>query len=196
MSNLPTSNTPVFARLLGAFSSGVDRFSAALGNTLSWLTLLMVILVAGIVIARALFNVGSIAVQESVTYLHAIVLTLCLAYNLQQGGHVRVDVFYGRFRREQKAWVDAVGSIVFLIPFALFLLLASWRFVAHSWLIRETSADPGGLPFVFVLKTLMPLAGVLLALQALSEVARNLLIISWRNTMAESDSSHLAENPL
>jgi len=172
-----------------ALVAALDKISQTVGRTLSWLTLVMVILVATIVLMRALFNIGSIALQESVTYLHATVLMLCLGYNLQQGGHVRVDVFYSRFSAARKAWIDAIGSILFLLPFALFLLFASFTFVVNSWAIGETSADAGGLNFVYVLKTLIPISGLLLAMQAISELVRSLARISWQAP------SHAANEP-
>ncbi|WP_045856167.1 TRAP transporter small permease subunit [Teredinibacter purpureus] len=156
----------------------LDAFSLHIGRSLAWLTALMVALVALIVALRAA-GIGSIALQESVTYLHATVLMLCLGYNLQQGGHVRVDVFYGRFNPAQKAWVDALGGVFFLLPFSLFLVFTSLNFVSGAWQIGETSADPGGLPLVFLLKTLIPISGILLALQGLSEVLRALSVITW-----------------
>ena len=168
----------------------IDCINLGVGRTLAWLTLLMVLLVALIVLMRTFFGVGSIALQESVTYLHATVLMLCLGYNLQQGGHVRVDVFYGRLPAVRKAWVNAVGSVVFLLPFALFLVFASISFVTKSWAIGETSADPGGLPVVYLLKTLIPLSGILLALQAISEIFRSLIKITWQHNTAAPENNH------
>ncbi len=165
--------------------SHIDALNQFIGKSLAWLTLVMVLLVSLIVAMRTFFDTGSIALQESVTYLHALVFLLCLAYNVQQGGHVRVDVFYSRFNKPQKAWVDALGSICFLLPFALFLLIVSLNFVAKSWEISETSPDPGGLPFVYVLKTLIPIAGLLLAIQALAETLRALSTLSWVETKQE-----------
>ncbi|WP_019602575.1 TRAP transporter small permease subunit [Teredinibacter turnerae] len=157
----------------------LDKLSHAIGTTLSWLTLAMVLLVALIVILRSLLGIGSIALQESVVYLHATVLSLCLGFNVLHDKHVRVDVFYNRFTTQQKAWIDALGGVVFLLPFALFLAFVSLEFTLNAWQIRETSADPGGLPLVFVLKTLLPLAGVLLAVQAFSNVAKAVIRITW-----------------
>ncbi len=168
----------------------IDNINLGVGRTLAWLTLLMVLLVALVVLMRTFFGVGSIALQESVTYLHATVLMLCLGYNLQQGGHVRVDVFYGRLPAVRKAWVNALGSVVFLLPFALFLVFASINFVTKSWAIGETSADPGGLPVVYLLKTLIPLSGILLALQAVSEIFRSLIKITWQHNTASPENNH------
>ena len=96
---------------------------------------------------------------------------------LGQGGHVRVDIFYRRFSERGKAWVNCVGSILFLVPFCLFLVGISWAFVAQSWQILEGSPDPGGIHGVFLLKTLIPLMALNLLLQCLAELARNLLVL-------------------
>ncbi|SMF24790.1 TRAP-type mannitol/chloroaromatic compound transport system, small permease component [Alteromonadaceae bacterium Bs31] len=166
--------------------SHIDALSQFIGKALAWLTLLMVLLVALVVAMRTFLDKGSIPLQESITYMHAAVFLLCLGYNVQQGAHVRVDVFYGRFNKSQKAWVDAIGAVCFLLPFALFLMLSSLQFVANAWQISETSADPGGLPFVYALKTLIPLAGLLLALQALAEVLRALHTLCWADNSEPS----------
>ncbi|TQV82742.1 TRAP transporter small permease subunit [Exilibacterium tricleocarpae] len=137
----------------------------------------MMIITCIVVTMRYGFGLGSIALQESVTYLHACVFLLGAAFTLKRDGHVRVDIFYRRFSARGRAWVDSLGTLVFLLPVCGFLLAASWDFVATSWAIREVSPDPGGIPAVFVLKTLLPLAAVTLALQGLAEIARNLLLL-------------------
>lgn len=165
----------------------LDTLNRRVGQLLAWLTLAMVVLVATVVLMRTVVGTGSIALQESITYLHATVLMLCLGYNLQQGAHVRVDVFYGRFNTAQKAWIDALGSILFLLPFALFLTWVSLPFAANAWKIHETSADPGGLPLVFLLKTLIPMSGLLLTVQALSETLRALFTLTFINQNINRD---------
>lgn len=132
-----------------------------------------------IVISRALFNVGSLALQETITYGHAALFMLCMAYTVIQRGHVRVDVFYRRFSPVNKAWVDALGGVLLLLPFALFITVVSWDFVVRAWHIREASSDPGGLPIVYCLKTIIPVTGILLSLQAVSEVLSNLLKVTF-----------------
>ncbi|WP_239923657.1 TRAP transporter small permease subunit [Agaribacterium haliotis] len=158
-------------------SVSISRIQKTIANSLRWLLLFMALCVSLVVFLR-LFNIGSTALQESISYTHAFVFMLCLAYTVATDGHVRVDIFYRRMGREQKAWVNLVGSLMFLLPFALFLLFISWQSCVQSWRIGEASLNPGGLPLVFVLKTLPPLAGFLLALQALAECCRQLLNIS------------------
>ncbi|MFL0811008.1 MAG: TRAP transporter small permease subunit [Agarilytica sp.] len=150
----------------------------------------MAVITFGIVVTRGLFNVGSIAVQEVVTYLHAALFLLCIAYTAQKDGHVRVDVLYRDMSPNAKAWVNACGAVLLLLPFAIFITLTSWRFVTDSWGMMEGSSNPGGLPLVFLLKTLIPVAGILMGIRAVSEVLRQLYQISFiqeHETLEQND---------
>ncbi len=139
----------------------------------------MMIVTTALVLARTLFDLGSIGAQESRTYMHALIIMLGAAYTLKEGGHVRVDIFYRGFSPLKKAWVDILGCALLLLPFAIFTVFISWHFVASSWAVYETSADAGGLPAVFLLKSLLLVFGSLLTLQALSDIARNLVTLTF-----------------
>lgn len=145
-----------------------------IGRGVAWLVLAMVLLIFLVVVQRYVFNAGSIALQESVTYLHALVFMLAAAWTLSEDGHVRVDIFYRDASVRRKAWVDLLGSLVFLLPFAVFILLGSWDYVGASWAVHEGSREAGGLPLVWVLKSLIPLFAVLLILQGLLLVLSSL----------------------
>lgn len=166
-----------FSESLRGFVRRVDRFTDVSGRLLAWLSLALAVTVCLVVLLRYGVGIGSIAVQESATYLHATLFMLGTAFTLKQGGHVRVDIFYRQFSARGKAWVNCVGSILFLGPFCLFLAGVSWHFVAQSWEILEGSPDPGGIHAVFLLKTLIPLMALYLLLQCLAELARNLLVL-------------------
>lgn len=153
-------------------------FNDTLGRCLCWLVAAMALTVVAIVIARSAFGVGSVALQESVMYMHAIAFMLCLAYTAQAEGHVRVDIFYRGMSDEAKAWVNACGAVLLLLPFSLFLLAISWRFVGHAWEVGEGSNDPGGIPALYLLKTLIPITGVLLALRACSEALQQVVFLT------------------
>jgi TRAP-type mannitol/chloroaromatic compound transport system permease small subunit len=99
---------------------------------------------------------------------------LGIAYTLKQSAHVRVDILYSRFSPRKQALVNLFGTTVFLIPFSIFLLWTSLDFVSLSWSLNESSAEPGGLPFVYLLKTLIPIMPVLLLAQGIAEIMRNL----------------------
>ena len=143
----------------------VDRRDVAalavgwLGRSVSWLTLFMVVLIFGIVV-----------LQESVTYLHAMVFMVAAAWAFQTDDHVRVDIFYRDKSARYKNWVNLAGTLLFLLPFSLFLLFIGWDYVAASWATLESSREAGGLPLVFLLKSLILLMPALLLLQSWSTV--------------------------
>lgn len=144
----------------------------------SYLTVVMVAIMLANVIFRYGFEMGWIALQESVTYLHATAFLLGLGYTLQVDGHVRVDVFYRRFNTVKQAKVNVVGTILLLIPVCVFLLYYSIPYALDSWRLFETSKEPGGLPLVFILKSIIPVGVMLLLLQGLSDALKNIVI--WK----------------
>lgn len=155
----------------------IDHFTLRCGRWLAWLTLLLVAVTVAVVVLRRFLGIGSIALQESAIYLHSALFLLGAAFTLQRGGHVRVDIFYHRFSRLTRAWVDALGTLLFLLPLCVYIGAGAWGFVEVSWRIREGSVD-GGLPYVYLLKSLIPLMALLLALQGLAELLRAALLLS------------------
>lgn len=181
-------------RWLRGLISALDGVTEWTGRMVSWLTPVMVLTTCAVVILRYFLGISSIALQESVTYMHAAVFMLGAAYALKHHNQVRVDIFYRRFRSQSRAWVDALGALVFLLPLAVFIGWISQDFVLSAWQIRETSADSGGLRIVYWLKTLIPLLALTLVIQALAEVLRHLLILMGYSP--ESVSSDADEDPL
>lgn len=152
----------------------LDAINEWIGSRVSWLTLAMMFITCLIVVARYVFNLGSIALQETVMYLHGIVFMLGISYTLKHQGHVRVDIFYSKLSTRNKAIIDLFGTVVFLLPVGMFILLSSFNYVSFSWSLSEESAQPGGLPGVFLLKTLIPLMAILLLIQGFAEIGRML----------------------
>jgi TRAP-type mannitol/chloroaromatic compound transport system permease small subunit len=143
------------------------RFIALVGSAVAWLTLLMVLIAFTVVVLRYAFNLSWIWLQDSIVYLHATVFMLAAAWALQRDEHVRVDIFYRDSSPRHKAVVDAFGILIFLIPFCIFLIASSWNYVAVSWAIQEGSREASGLPWVYVLKSLIILLPALVLLQSL-----------------------------
>ncbi len=168
--------------VLRAIVRSIDNFTHYSGRLLAWLGLAMASLTTLVVLLRYGFNIGSMAAQEAVIYMHACLFMLGSAYTLKLGGHVRVDIFYQRFSPRNKAWVNSVGGIIFLLPLCIFIFAISANYVAESWAIAEISPEPGGIPGVFLLKTLIPLMAVNLFCQGLAEVLRNALVLVERDT--------------
>ena len=139
-----------------------------------------------IVIARYALNIGSIAMQEAVMYMHGIVFMLGIPYTLKHRDHVRVDIIHQKLSTKGKAYIDTFGTLVFLFPVSIFLFLSSLDYVAFSWSVYETSAMPGGLPGVFIIKSLIPVMAILLFLQGIADLLRNVIILVDRNSTVES----------
>lgn len=143
----------------------LENIIGRIGKLASWLTLWMVVVLFAVVVLRYVFSIGWVAMQEVVLWLHATAFLLTAAWTLSKDGHVRVDVFYREFSSRRKAWVDLIGTILFLFPVAGFLLYSSVPYVLRSWAIQESSFEAGGLPGLFLLKSLIPIAALLLLLQ-------------------------------
>jgi len=152
----------------------LERINVTIGRVSAWLAVVMVIMTFVIVVLRYAFDLGWIWLQETVVWMHAAVFMLTAAYTLAREGHVRVDVFYRNFGPRRQALVDAIGVVIFLIPFCGFLLWSSWDYVAVSWSVQENSREAGGMvfPLPSLMKSFIPLMAVLLMLQALVVLAR------------------------
>jgi len=151
----------------------IERFIDWSGRAVSWLTLFMVIVTFIVVVLRYVFDTGWIALQESITYMHAMVFLVGASWALQQQAHVRVDIFYSRFSTKTKAWIDLCGSLLLLLPVMIFVAWISWEYVVASWEVLEGSREAGGLPAVFLLKSLILVLAIMLILQALVAIVRS-----------------------
>lgn len=152
----------------------IARPIAIIGKAVAWLTLLMVVLTFVTVMLRYGFNLGWIWLQESVTYLHAMVFMLAAAWALQTDDHVRVDIFYRDRTPRQQALVNLLGTLIFLVPVCVFIMLVSWNYVSFAWVVHEGSREAGGIPLVYLQKTLILLLPILLLLQGAVTVQRSL----------------------
>ena len=171
-------------------ATAIDNTNRAIGKGISWFVLLMVLVQFGVVVARYVFGVGDLWAQESIIYMHGFLFMLAAAYTLSEDGHVRVDIFYRDASLRYKAWVDLIGAVVLLIPVAVIIVTASWAYVAQSWRIFESSREASGIPAVFVLKTAIPVMGMLVAAQGVTMVIRSALVLSGRPVKTSKDSTH------
>lgn len=158
----------------------IDGINGWAGKAVSWLTLLLVLVTVYDVMMRYLFHAGSIAIQEAEWHLFGMNFLIAAGWTLLNEGHVRVDLLYTRLGRRAKSWVDLFGSIFFLVPYCILIIWAAWPFVVDSWTIGEGSPDPGGLPARYILKTCIPLAFLLLGVQAFSQAIKNFFVITGR----------------
>ena len=154
--------------LITKLVNGLEFLSETTGRIISWLTAILVVVVCYDVFTRYILQKSSVGIQELEWHIFAIIFLLGAAYTLKHDRHVRVDVLYLNFSERRKAWVNLLGSLIFLIPFSILVILASKKFVINSFLISETSPDPGGLPARYILKACIPVGFLLVLLQGLA----------------------------
>lgn len=148
----------------------IDSLNERIGKTISWAALLAVLITFLVVVLRKGFDWGSIAMQESALYFHALLFMAGAAYTFKHQGHVRVDIFYQKCSTRTRAWIDLLGALLLLMPLSIFIVLISADYVLDSWRQLESSRETGGLPLFYLLKTLIPVLGILLFLQAISSM--------------------------
>ncbi|MEM1366977.1 MAG: TRAP transporter small permease subunit [Cyanobacteria bacterium P01_H01_bin.15] len=165
-----------FQRLL-PISRSIDRVIEGIGRISYWLVLVMVILGVWNVVGRYVGkfvgqNVTSNSLIEAQWYLFDLVFLFGAAYGLKHNEHVRVDLIYRQLSPRKQAWINLLGGVLFLIPFACLVIYFSWETVLNSWRSWEISPDPGGLPR-YPIKTAILLGFGLLILQGISEIIKN-----------------------
>ena len=168
-------------RLLSV-SRAVDRWNDRIGRLVAWFALAMVLIGAYNAIVRYLgrftgVHLSSNTYIELQWYLFSLVFLLGAAYTLRRNQHVRVDVLYGRLGRRAQAWIDLIGTALFLLPFSALVLWVSWPYVANSFEVREGSPDPGGLAR-YPIKAMILVSFAFLFLQGCSELIKRAAFLS------------------
>ncbi|WP_428609476.1 TRAP transporter small permease subunit [Sedimenticola sp.] len=138
--------------------NAINSFADLLGKVAGVLLIALLFNVFFDVIMRYLFNDVSIGMQELEWHLYASVFMLGISYALRHNGHVRVDLVYERQSVKTKAWIDLLGTLLFLLPFSLLVCFYGIDFVRESFQMSEQSGDPGGLPFRWLIKSMIPFA--------------------------------------
>ena len=162
---------------LHSISQLIDRISRLLGHSVSYMTLALVLMQISLVVMSAVFNTGSIMMQESLLYFHSMIFLGGASYTLLQDAHVRVDVFYSRMSPQAKQWVNIIGCLVFLMPVCGIIGYYAWDFVMDSWDIREGSIESSGLQIVYILKSMIVFFVFTVLLQSISEIIKSILTL-------------------
>lgn len=152
--------------------STIDWINEGVGRAVAWLTTILVILVCFDVVVRYCFNETQAWIMELEWHLFALIFLLGAGYAFKHDRHVRVDVFYDRFSEREKAWVQLIGGLVFLLPWTILLLYATSGFAMTAYLDNEGSPDPGGLPARYLIKGAVPIGVFLLLLQGVASILR------------------------
>lgn len=148
----------------------LDKLIDGVGYLTAILLLLMILNVAWDVMMRYVFHDSSIAMQEMEWHLFAVMMLFGTGYALKHNAHVRVDFVYDRLDERKKAWINILGTIFFLLPLAILIIYGSYDFVMDSWETNEISEDPGGLPYRWLIKGMIPLSFIFLVLCAINYI--------------------------
>ena len=173
---------------------GFDKFADMIGYTTAFVMVLMILNVTYDVIMRYFFNTGSIAMQEMEWHLFSVIILLGISYTLKEDGHVRVDLIYDRLTQKKKAKINMVGVVLFIIPVALLIAVESIPFVIESFNSNEQSGDPGGLPYRWLVKSLIPLSFFLLIITSIGFFIKNLNVYKGLHDMDEYNLKGEIEN--
>jgi len=165
-------------KALWGFVRRVDAINDWIGRTAAWLTLGCVLTCFAVVVLRYAFGIGFPWMQELYVWQHAAVFMAGAGYTMLHRGHVNVDVLYGRLKPRGKAWVDILCTLVFLFPWLAVVAITSAPFVLSSWSIREASSTAGGLPAVYLLKSLLWVFCLVLFVQGLALIVRRGLFLA------------------
>lgn len=165
-------------RSLLGFARAVERLNDGVYAAIKWLTLLMIAVGAFNAIARYVTRYTGVSLASNAYfdlqwYMFSLIFLLGAAYGLNRDVHVRVDVVYSRISARARAWIDILGTMFFLVPFCIMMLVTSWPAVRNSWAVREGSPDPGGLPR-YPIKSVLLVCFALLLLQALALLIRKI----------------------
>jgi len=166
--------------LLVGYIRTVSAVNRVIGEVLSWLALAMVLVCFTVVVQRYVFHFSVLALQDLYVWMNGAMFSGVAGYALLRDNHVRVDIFYRPASIRRKAIADLFGVVVFLLPFMIVVFVYGLPYVQRSWRIFEGSANIGGMPGLFILKTFIPVFTLLVGAQGLAMAARSILVLTGR----------------
>lgn len=161
----------------------ISGLNTAIGKTFAWLSLVMVVVCFTVVVQRYFFATSTIWMQDLYVWLNGAMFTAVAGFALLRDDHVRVDIFYRPAPVRRKALIDLIGVAVFLMPFCWVVYSYSLNYIQRSWRLGEGSANIGGMPGLYILKSFILVFVVLVALQGLAMALRSILVLAGREDL-------------
>jgi TRAP-type mannitol/chloroaromatic compound transport system permease small subunit len=155
-------------------ADGIDLFTDIVGRFTSWLALVLALVMGANVLMRYGFSVGFIWSQELEWHIMVPICLFGMGYAMLHGEHVRVDVLFANFTPRNKELVNIISAVLAMV-FSLIVIWLSMHYVLQSWSINEGSANPGGMDYRYIVKSLIPIGFAMFALQSLSEAIKSYL---------------------
>lgn len=159
-----------------AFSRAVDKLNERIGSVIYWLVLAAVLISAANAVVRKVFNMSSNAFLEIQWYLFSAIFLFCAGYTLLKNQHVRIDVITGRLSKRAQAWIDILGTLFFLMPMAILIMVLSWPVFIQAFERGEVSTNAGGL-IIWPARLMVPIGFLLLVLQGWSELIKRVAFL-------------------
>ncbi len=154
------------------FSIVIDRFIRTIGNGVSWLSVFLILVILTQIILRYVFGMGQIFLEEAQWHLYAIVVMFGIPYGIVKDSHIRMDLIYGGLSDRKKEWIEIFAQLLFVMPFALILFLKGVDLVESAWRVNEGSASPGGIPWRWAIKSVLPITMAFYFLASVSRMVR------------------------
>lgn len=167
--------------------AAINRINRTVGGIFAWLSVGIVVVCFWVVVERYVFSSTRLWMQDLYVWLNGAMFMAVAGFALLREEHVRVDIFYRPASARRKAWADLIGTLVFLLPFATVVFVFSLEFVMRSWRYKENSANIGGMPDLYILKTFILAFAVLLGIQGISMLIRSVLVLAGRADLVPSD---------
>lgn len=171
----------------------ISGLNAVIGHVFSWLSLAIVLVCFTVVVQRYVFATSILWMRDLYIWLNGAMFTAVAGFALLRNDHVRVDVFYRPAGLRRKALVDLIGVVFFLLPFCTVVFVYAWPFVARSWRIYEGSANVGGMPGLFILKTFILGFAVLVGLQGIAMALRSILVLTGNEELLPENLRYESE---
>lgn len=172
---------------LAVLMRGINGINRTIGHVFAWLAVGIVVVCFWVVVERYLFSTTRLWMQDLYVWLNGAMFTAVAGFALYRNDHVRVDIFFRPASLRRKAVMDLIGVFLFLLPFMYVVWVYSYPNVARSWMRFEASANVGGMPGLFILRTFILGFAVLVAMQGVAMVIRSILILARREDLIPDD---------
>ncbi len=158
-------------------AGAIEALNDNIGRGLALFVWGTAILCAVVVFLRYVLHESFVWMQELYVWMHAVVFMVGAGYAMRRDAHVRVDIFYSKWNSRTRAMVEIIGTLAFTLPWVAVLAWLAWPYIRVSWTIMEGAAQPGGLPFTYLFKTVVLVFCFAVGLQGLAVIARSILVL-------------------
>ena len=155
----------------------------------AWINMLVMLTILTQVTLRYGFHAGEAWVDELIWHLYAFFM-FGLSYAITTDSHIRVDIVHMKFTKKKQRIIEVLGIIFLIMPFTIIIFDHSIGWVHHSFVANEFSENTTGLPYRWVVKSLLPISLVLIFIASLSELIKNVVILIHGEDLKNTDSGN------